>query len=229
MKAGRGPTGASSINLADLAEKSHTSLTSVGAGDHQTDLSGNAVIPFIGGCPPGWTEYTAARGRAIVGLVDAGVDEGTQGTALTDQEDRPVGQHTHVFIGDALGSHGHVQNSHGHTQNSHDHIQDAHDHDFFGRQAAANTSTILGNSLGGGTAPSSLAMFHTSAPNSGAAHVETIGDKVANNQATVAGNQSSTPTNQTASGGTPAGTNADSGSVAGPSMPYIQLTYCTRD
>jgi hypothetical protein len=46
-------------------------------------------------CPSGWTELTAARGRYIVGIPVGGTLAGTAGTALTDLEDRAVGQHTH--------------------------------------------------------------------------------------------------------------------------------------
>lgn len=41
-----------------------------------------------GTCPTGWTEYTSARGRYIVGLVASGTSAGTVGTALTNEENR---------------------------------------------------------------------------------------------------------------------------------------------
>jgi len=54
------------------------------------------VAFFVGGaCPTGWTEYTALRGKMAVGLVSGGADEGGAGTALTNNENRAVGQHTH--------------------------------------------------------------------------------------------------------------------------------------
>ncbi len=46
-------------------------------------------------CPDGWSQFTEARGRYLVGLQQGGTLKGTSGTPLTDQEDRPVGQHTH--------------------------------------------------------------------------------------------------------------------------------------
>jgi hypothetical protein len=49
-------------------------------------------------CPSGWTVMTAARGRYVVGLPAGGTLAGTAGSALTDLENRPVGQHTHVLI-----------------------------------------------------------------------------------------------------------------------------------
>jgi excisionase family DNA binding protein len=57
-------------------------------------LSG-MIAPFAGSCPSGWTEYTAARGRYVVGVPSGGTVAGTQGTALTNLENRAVGQHNH--------------------------------------------------------------------------------------------------------------------------------------
>lgn len=50
----------------------------------------------LSSCPTGWSEFTSARGRYIVGLPSGGTLNGTAGTALSDQENRPVGQHTHT-------------------------------------------------------------------------------------------------------------------------------------
>jgi len=52
-------------------------------------LSG-MISAFTGSCPTGWTEYTAARGRTIVGTPSAGTGEGTVGTALTDLGTRTI-------------------------------------------------------------------------------------------------------------------------------------------
>jgi hypothetical protein len=46
-------------------------------------------------CPDGWSQFTEARGRYLVGLPQGGTLKGTSGTPLADQEDRPVGQHNH--------------------------------------------------------------------------------------------------------------------------------------
>jgi hypothetical protein len=68
----------------------------------------SGVIAFMAGaCPSGWSEYTAARGRYVVGVPSGGTVSGTVGTALTNQENRAVGQHTHTFSGSALATHGH--------------------------------------------------------------------------------------------------------------------------
>ncbi|GBE19574.1 hypothetical protein BMS3Abin17_00298 [archaeon BMS3Abin17] len=42
----------------------------------------------LASCPSGWSELTSARGRYLVGLNSGGSLAATQGTALTDQEDR---------------------------------------------------------------------------------------------------------------------------------------------
>jgi len=60
-------------------------------------VASNVVMWTLNGaCPSGFTEYTTAQGRYIVGLVLSGTDEATVGTALTAAESRPVGQHTHT-------------------------------------------------------------------------------------------------------------------------------------
>jgi hypothetical protein len=56
----------------------------------------NAVMTFNRAtCPNGWTEFTAAQGRYIVGLPTGGTLGGTDGTALSNLEDRPTGKHNH--------------------------------------------------------------------------------------------------------------------------------------
>ncbi|HYD34825.1 MAG TPA: hypothetical protein VD999_02050 [Vitreimonas sp.] len=71
------------------------------------------IAAFASACPSGWTEYTAARGRYVVGVVNGGTVEATVGTAFTtNQESRPVGQHNHSIdppntVTDNQGSHAH--------------------------------------------------------------------------------------------------------------------------
>ncbi len=48
-------------------------------------------------CPSGWSELTSARGRYVVGLPAGGSLSGTQGTALSNLENRAVGQHNHTI------------------------------------------------------------------------------------------------------------------------------------
>lgn len=47
--------------------------------------------------PSGWSEYTTARGRMIVGLPSGGTDGGTVGTAFTNAQDKSKSiAHTHT-------------------------------------------------------------------------------------------------------------------------------------
>jgi len=74
-----------------------------------TDSNGNTAWETAGGvtagliayfedsCPSGWTEYTGGRGRYVVGTPSGGTDQGTVGTALSNVENRSVGQHSHVI------------------------------------------------------------------------------------------------------------------------------------
>jgi len=59
--------------------------------------SGMVSFFNLASCPSGWTELTTARGRSLVGLPLSGTLAGTAGTALTNLEDRPVGQHNHAI------------------------------------------------------------------------------------------------------------------------------------
>lgn len=58
-------------------------------------------------CPSGWTEKTELKGRYPIGLPNSGTLGQSIGTALTNGEDRPVGQHNH---GVTDPGHGHVLN-----------------------------------------------------------------------------------------------------------------------
>jgi hypothetical protein len=66
------------------------------------------------GCPTGYTEFTALRGRYPVGVLAAAASAGlTAGTAFTaSQEDRPVGAHGHPgsTISVTLNDPGHIHN-----------------------------------------------------------------------------------------------------------------------
>ena len=49
-------------------------------------------------CPTGWTEFTDARGRSLVGLNSGGTLDLKVGTALSNGEDRHVGSHQHTYV-----------------------------------------------------------------------------------------------------------------------------------
>lgn len=78
-------------------------------------IPAGAVLAFnLSTCPAGWSEVPEARGRYIVGLTTGGTLSQTVGTALTNGENRPVGQHTHT-VTDPGHNHGVVDPGHGHT------------------------------------------------------------------------------------------------------------------
>ncbi len=81
--------------------------------------------------PAGWVEYTAARGRFIVGVPSGGTIAGTVGTALTNLQDK-----THTHTGP---SHTHTGPSHTHTGPSHTHTGPSHTHNQ--NSQGANTDT----------------------------------------------------------------------------------------
>lgn len=78
-----------------------------------TTIPAGAVMTFnLGACPSGWSDYTAAQGRYIVGWQSGGTVGGTVGTVLTAGENRAVGLHSHTATVD---SHAHAINDPGHT------------------------------------------------------------------------------------------------------------------
>ena len=50
----------------------------------------------LAACPAGWGDLTAAQGRYLVGLPSGGTLAQSVGTALTDGDNRAVGQHGHA-------------------------------------------------------------------------------------------------------------------------------------
>ena len=105
-------------------------------------------------CPSGYTEYTTLRGRYAVGLVATGTSAATVGTALTNTENRAVGQHTHT------------QTAHGHgvTDTGHAH----------GIDGSSNTNGGTGNGPRTGTSTNALSSSSTTGI--------TINDTTATNQ-----------------------------------------------
>jgi hypothetical protein len=61
-------------------------------------------------CPAGWTEYTAARGRAIVGMPAGGTLADAVGTALTNVENR-----AHAHTADPASATSTISDPHTHT------------------------------------------------------------------------------------------------------------------
>jgi hypothetical protein len=65
-------------------------------GQDATAPAGAVMFFDLADCPAGWSEFTEARGRYVVGLPEGGELRGTSGTALSNLESRPVGQHNHT-------------------------------------------------------------------------------------------------------------------------------------
>jgi len=98
-----------SVGSATPSTQAHSDSAATGSSaeaarvDHKHAMPAEGGSPsgliayFTGSCPSGWSEYTSARGRYIVGTPSGGTGQGTAGTALTNQENRPVGQHFHTF------------------------------------------------------------------------------------------------------------------------------------
>lgn len=77
------------------------------------DVPAGAVMFFATStCPSGWSEFTVARGRYVVGLPLGGTLATTTGTALSNLENRPVGQHSHG-VNDPGHTHGGVTDYYG--------------------------------------------------------------------------------------------------------------------
>lgn len=74
------------------------SVDELGAAVRKADENLTDEVAFFNRreCPQGWSEYEDLRGRYLVGLPEKGTLEGKAGTALTDLENRPTGDHVHV-------------------------------------------------------------------------------------------------------------------------------------
>ncbi|MCA9979825.1 MAG: hypothetical protein KDD89_03310, partial [Anaerolineales bacterium] len=77
-------------------------------------------------CPSGWSEYTAGQGRYVVGLTTSGTPSATIGTALSNVENRAVGQHNHD-IDDPGHTHNLTDPGHTHTATDSGHTHTIND------------------------------------------------------------------------------------------------------
>jgi hypothetical protein len=97
------------------------------------------------GCPAGWSELTAARGAALVGLPNAGTKGTIVGAPLTDQENRhhnhSLSTHSHTYSGTSGASTSNVNVSD--TGENHDANVPGHAHGW------SNTSSTISTDLTG--------------------------------------------------------------------------------
>jgi hypothetical protein len=75
------------------------------AGVDATSPAGAVMYFDLPSCPAGWSDFDAGRGRYLVGMPVGGTPGAAVGTALTNQENRATGQHTH-----AVNDPGHFHN-----------------------------------------------------------------------------------------------------------------------
>jgi hypothetical protein len=167
------------------------------------------AISFFGGkkCPDGYKPYDAAAGRYIVGVPSGGAAKTTVGTALSDGENRAVGQHTHVVDDPghlhAVTDPGHL---HGVTDPGHVHVAQA--------QAAPITGTA---SFPGVTRFHADQFDASGALGTMQVNSATTGISIQPSVTGVSVNPAQTGISLEAAGSTP-GTNA----------PYIQLRACKK-
>lgn len=177
-----------------------STLTSTAAASGEAWLkTGDLVFSTTGTCRTGFTELVAARGRYLVALPGGGTNAGTIGTALSDLENRPVGQHTHTL----------TDPGHNHTQNAHAHVISITDP---GHVHTNSVTTWTGGLTAAGAVEAGN--FATSTSTSSALTGISATDS------------SVTATNNSATTGI---TVVNSGSVAGTNAPYIQYILCRKD
>jgi hypothetical protein len=88
------------LRLASKCKRSERKVTwskTGPAGDDAVAPAG-AVMHFdLAACPAGWSAWEEGRGRYLVGTPAGGTNGATVGTPLGNQENRPVGQHSHAL------------------------------------------------------------------------------------------------------------------------------------
>ena len=113
---GRTPIGA--VPYAVEANHAVNATNLIGPQAQQVVPSGAVIFFNAAACPTGWTAMAGARGRYIVGLNGGGTLGASVGTAMADQENRPVGQHAHSVNDpghDHVGATGGIANWSGRT------------------------------------------------------------------------------------------------------------------
>jgi hypothetical protein len=174
--------------------------------------TGDIVFSTTGACRTGFAEYTALRGRYLVGLPSGGTNAGTTGTALTDLENRAVGQHNH----------GVTDPGHNHTQNAHSHgvTDPGHSHGVTdpGHVHTNSVTTWTGGiTAAGGTEAGNFATANSTTSATTGVTVNSNTTGISTNNATATNNSNTTGV-----------TVNNSGSVAGTNAPYLQLIACRK-
>lgn len=126
------------------------------------------IALFNGPCPTGWTEFTAAAGRALVGLPAGGTLAGTVGSALTDLGTRTIStvvSHLHA-VGTLANA---AEAAHTHGVGTYDAAAEAaHTHGVGTLDAAAEAA----HTHGAGSLDAAAEAAHTHGPGSLASDTE---------------------------------------------------------
>ncbi len=99
-------------NLLGCTSTNTWNLLGDGTGGGGDTIPVGTVTHFdLSSCPADWTEYTVLRGKYTVGLPSGGTLNGGSGTALTDQQARSTGVHSHAVN----ATHDHTATDAGHV------------------------------------------------------------------------------------------------------------------
>ena len=104
-----------------LEAKIKTTVGPAGPAGTDAQLPAGTVIFYNGTtCPAGWSAFTAAEGRVVVGLTTGGTLAGTSGDPLTDLESLSHGHSVNppATVSGSAGSHSHDFSSGGPTSTS---------------------------------------------------------------------------------------------------------------
>lgn len=184
--------------------------------------SGSVMLFDLSTCPPGWSEVTEARGRAIVGLSgSAGTLRGTVGDALTDMEDRA---HVHAVdlpaFDSATSSVAHTHSIPGATTAS----GGSHNHQWLDGVSSYNSTGMvapIGPLIVQSGPPAGIPNFGLDrefyTANDGS-HTHSIGSRTSGAASSTSHRHSVDPT---------AGVSA--GAATSSVIPYVQLLVCRRD
>ena len=202
-------TGRTPIGAVPYAVEANRAASASGVLAQQIVPTGAVMFFNLAACPAGWSASTAANGRYLVGMPPSGTLAGTVGTALTNEENRAVGQHTHGVTDPGHG-HGVSDPGHGHgvTDNGHAH------------GVAAGNQYLYWNT---GTCTGDIGVVPTTA--TGACTDANGGTGSAKANVTI---QGGTTGISVQTGATGIGV-ANSGSVAGTNAPYVQFLVCQKN
>ncbi len=183
----------------------------------KTGLPSSMIAFFPDSCPDGWTPYTGAEGRIIVGLAVGGTKEGTVGTALADLGTRTIQD---------VAAHQHSGAAHTHEGAAHSHSAPSHTHPFSGttningdHSHSAGASVRL---VGSGCCESGLSVTSTGVSGN---HPHSFSGTTAE-----AEGGTTSVTTPDATGSTVPGPGGNTGVTSvDVTMPYVQLLACQKD